>query len=218
MRGADDPGARLLSPVSAKCLLTSHLFWFWLLWNAAHVVLTTFFFSFPPAQHPLGARDQEYINFPRLELSLSILPIIWSPILATFLILSSISTAVITNTAACQYILHPANIYMTQTTGYYILHTANTNIPHTSIRQYIPHTANIHIAHLNRSILMARRPSNNTVQQSTQQGPFFFFFFFLRGMSRPSEALIDPSLANPMDFMRGIPSDAALSGLPSTLL
>ena len=99
---------------------------------ASHVVLTTFF-SFPPAQHPLGARDQEYINFPRLELSLYLTDHLIAHLNRSILRLGrpSIlkhSTAVINQHSSLSIYSPTQRIYMTQTTGYYILHTANIHI------------------------------------------------------------------------------------------
>ena len=121
------------------------------------------------------------------------------------------STAVITNTAACQYILHPANIYMSQTTGYYIPHTANTYIPHHKIL-YSPHseyiyptpqdiifsTQRIHISHTPRYYIL--HTANTYIPSNAALGP-----------------TVHPSPARPFG-LREVSLVTRPLGLPSTLL
>ena len=127
------------------------------------------------------------------------------------------STAVITNTAACQYILHPANIYdpnnrilysphseykyptpkdiifstqrihISHTPRYYILHTANTYIPHTKIL-YSPHSEYIY-------------PTHQDIIFSTQR---IHISLATRLLGLPSTLL-----SKALRPTRGIPSDAA---------
>ena len=120
------------------------------------------------------------------------------------------STAVITNTAACQYILHPANIYDPNNRILYSPHSEYKYPTHQDIifstqRIHISHTPRYYILHTANTYIPSNAAFGPTVHSSPARP------FGLREVSLVTQPLGLPStlLSEALRPTRGIPSDAA---------